>query len=273
MSDTSPTVTRAALWARRRRRLEAYGRWTTPFVDPTPAREHIHDLRTRYGLSADGVGHLAGLTPGIVEQITNPGHHQYRTTIRRETAAAILAARFDLAALPEATQVAAQGTQRRIRALARVGWSQRHLADRLGVTNSAVNSYLSPRRKRVATPVARAIAALYDELAMQPGPDAKAARWAELRNWPPPLAWDDDSIDDVNATPDGVPATNATRNGTGVVNADTLDDLATWGYTLQQAADRLGVTNSAIDHGIRRHAPHLRERFSHNATAQKEHIA
>lgn len=96
--------------------------------------------------------------------------------------------------------VDATGTRRRIRALMRIGWSLHEQARRLGV---AVQSLSRTHRQRdhVLLSTAQKVAALYDELSMTPGTCVRARNHAERRNWPPPLAWDDDEIDDPAAQP------------------------------------------------------------------------
>ena len=169
------------------------------------------------------------------------------------------------------------GTRRRLQALHRVGWSSQEIGDRLGVTRIAVNN-LMRREGPVRRSTAERIAALYDQVWDQVPPvrTGKAAgvrprdmaRAAAL-GWALPMQWDDETIDDPAATPwtDAAPR-GAHVPGHGVVNADSLTDCAEWGLTVQEAAHRLGVTKDAIEVGITRHAPELRERFARNLAAK-----
>jgi transcriptional regulator with XRE-family HTH domain len=92
------------------------------------------------------------------------------------------------------------GTRRRIRALARIGWSLHEVARRLGVpVQSLSRAHRHSGHVRLAT--AQKVAALYDELSMTPGPSVHARCHAERQGWPPPLAWDDDDIDNPTARP------------------------------------------------------------------------
>lgn len=100
------------------------------------------------------------------------------------------------------------GTARRLHALSAVGWSQRMIGERYGVAPSTVGwwSKMTNTTPRVANLVRR----IYDDLAMMQPPQetkyqkqavSKAKRAARLNGWPPPLAWDDDTIDDPTAEP------------------------------------------------------------------------
>lgn len=108
----------------------------------------------------------------------------------------------------------------------------------------------------------RAVATAYEQLWDVPAPRrdqrekisaARAQGRAQREGWAPPLAWDDAALDDPAATPhtDAGPARR--QHGGGVVNHDSLTDCAIeWGLTITQAAHRLGVSKSTIDHGLRR---------------------
>jgi hypothetical protein len=95
--------------------------------------------------------------------------------------------------------VPAVGTQRRLQALAAIGWSSLAIADRLGVTPQTLRRLHGQRQCWTAT--RDKIAALYDELSMTPGGNRRAATWAAKRGWSVPLSWDDDEIDDPAAVP------------------------------------------------------------------------
>lgn len=106
-------------------------------------------------------------------------------------------------AIPAWTPV---GIQRRLRALAALGWSGKAVGDRIGSHGTTVNALRRRENpKHVRYPFAQRITALYEELCMTLPPTGSSA--TECRNeavtkgWLPPLAWDDDTIDDPNANP------------------------------------------------------------------------
>lgn len=96
------------------------------------------------------------------------------------------------------------GTVRRLRALSAIGWSQSYLAARLGKATSAVHILVVGRHDRVQRRIADAVAALYDELSMTPGPSEYARTTARRNGWAAPLAWDEDAIDQPDARPQGM---------------------------------------------------------------------
>lgn len=92
----------------------------------------------------------------------------------------------------------ATGTVRRIRALARIGWTYTHIAD-AARTSRRIEHYAG--QKWVTHEVAAAIDRAYDLLSMTPGPSFRTANRAAKAGWLPPLAWDDASLDDPAAQP------------------------------------------------------------------------
>jgi hypothetical protein len=249
---TLPNQVRAAK-ARRRRKLAA--RHGPAWVDPAPAREHIARLQADHGISLAAVGRLAGIQTSMVEHLCNPGHSQYRRWITRDTARRILDARFDLDQLDDRMQIDVIGTQRRIRALCRVGWSQILIAERLGISPKAVGFYLNPNRRYVTARVARSIRDLYAELESRRGPSETSARWAASRGWPPPIAWDDDTIDHPDTRPDVSCLVRPSTRAAG----DVLDDVR-WvlahepHLTKAQVATRLRMEPDAVSAALTRAA-------------------
>lgn len=94
------------------------------------------------------------------------------------------------------------GTTRRLQALVALGYSQRHLADLLSSHQSWVSKLLDNERNHVNAGTAQRIADLYNRISMTPGPCDRARRAAQIKGWAPPLAWDEDAIDDPRAQAD-----------------------------------------------------------------------
>lgn len=100
----------------------------------------------------------------------------------------------------KARMVDATGTRRRIQALTAAGWDHTTIAVRLGLAGrSSVQGMLRYQRVRLTT--AQRVGRLYDQLAGQPGPSVRAAFQARQYGYAPPLAWDEDTIDDPAAGP------------------------------------------------------------------------
>lgn len=94
------------------------------------------------------------------------------------------------------------GTQRRLRALAAVGWRYADIADEVGASRTRIGHLAVGLFPTVHRDTAAAIADVYDRLSMTAGPSDRSRAVAAGRGWPPPLAWDDETIDDPAARPD-----------------------------------------------------------------------
>jgi hypothetical protein len=150
------------------------------------------------------------------------------------------------------------GTRRRLQALMNRGWSPAALEQAAGLPAAAVSAVVAGRRG--ARLVDRQVAAAYDQLWNQDPPlatprdraRAAAARTqAERREWPPPMAWDDELIDqpDASPAPGWKPRPTQLRRA-----ADLAEDMAFvrehGGYnqaTVQVVAARLGVSPAALE--------------------------
>ena len=90
------------------------------------------------------------------------------------------------------------GSTRRLQALTAIGWDTDTLATELGWTSTqlakALTGHTPPHTRHHIT-------ALYDLLSMTPGPSTQARQHAQQHGWPPPLAWDDEHLDNPDATP------------------------------------------------------------------------
>lgn len=157
------------------------------------------------------------------------------------------------------------GARRRVEALACLGWSMRSLsrmlgwhADRLQVLLSSYDGVSPANHARIC--------ALYDRLWDKPAPQRtkgerisarRAIAIAQRLGYKPPLAWDDDTIDDPAARPalanshgrtfvDRVAVEEAKFGRPVRLTPDerriAVAELTAAGYTAQEIADRVGVT-------------------------------
>ena len=92
------------------------------------------------------------------------------------------------------------GTVRRLQALMFLGWRRGDIAERAGVSVGAVKEWM--RGERITARTAARVAAIYDDMWSTPGPSKITAGKARHLGYVSPLAWDDDTIDDPDATPD-----------------------------------------------------------------------
>lgn len=268
----------ASAYERRRAKDRAYGR--DAYVDAAPARAHIQRLQAQ-GMGWKRIARAAGLNESVVWKIIYGDHSRNLAPSRRvtpKTSEKILAVTLDLA--PGAT-IDGTGTRRRLQALVAIGWSISELARRLDALPSNFGATIHGR-KQVTVATATKARDLYEQLWDTPAPPSgrhgsvpiRARNYAKRMGWVPPLAWDDETIDDPAAAPhsDELAARRGAK-GAGRVNADSLHDCAIdWGMTREQAADRLGVTKSGIEHALQRlddpDTTALRRAFARNAVAQ-----
>lgn len=199
-------------YERKRTRQQAYGHH--PYVDAQPAREHVRALMSA-GVGLKRIAKLSGVPHGSVAKLIYGEAHRNLAPskrIRPATSKKLLA--VQLPSDPTAGQLAAgarvdaTGTRRRLQALVAIGYSQSRLAQRLGLLPTNFPTLLA--RDGVTARTAREVVALYDELWNTPqyGTDHRsrisanrARRMAAKRGWPPPMAWDDDTIDAPDAEP------------------------------------------------------------------------
>lgn len=109
------------------------------------------------------------------------------------------------------TQVPSLGTTRRLRALAAIGWTQKDVAAELGLSPQRINHLTRGRYPLLYPSTVAAVTAVYDRLGMvvpidppvvkERGqrPHEACRRRARRLGWKPPLAWDDDTIDNPRA--------------------------------------------------------------------------
>lgn len=205
-------------------RQSAYGRWQ-PYVDAAPAREHVRALMAA-GVGLKQINKTSGVSHGCLWKLiygkkNADGSQRPTTKLRQNTVDRLLAVRPSH--LADGARIDATGTRRRVQALVTIGWSQSKLAARLGMLPGNFNKTFTGDRVVVST--ARAVTELYDELWDQTPPRAthrdkiaysRSVNFARARDWLPPLAWDETSIDD----PDASPATDVVEDEAG------LDEIA-----------------------------------------------
>lgn len=196
---------------RARNRAKAYGRYQG-YVDAAPVREHIlalsaagvglKTITVRTGVSG---GQLCSILYGRGRRGNSPRRPQRK--VMPEVRDRIFAVPLDAEPAP-GTRVDPTGTRRRLEALVALGWSQAQLAERLGMARANFGKTL--RAEHVLKSTADRVRALFDELwdATPPASThrqkiavARSRRIAAERGWLPPLAWDDDTIDDPDAQP------------------------------------------------------------------------
>lgn len=154
---------------------------------------HLAKL-ARQGMGYRAVARAAEVSQTTVQAIRNGT----RASTSAETRAAIMAVRSDPFWVPTV------GLGRRLRALAWMGYSQAVLAQRSGTVVAVIQDLMADITKLARHDNAARICAAYDELWQTPGPSKRSRNHAIRHGWAPPMAWDDDTIDDPKAKPVGM---------------------------------------------------------------------
>lgn len=261
---------------RDRTRDKLYGRWNG-YVDAQPAREHVQSLMNQ-GMGLKRIVAVSGISQGSIWKLMYgkrqpDGALKPSKRITPSVEQRLLATPLDLA---DGAVVRNVGTARRIQALVARGWSMSKIGLRLGITPTNMTPVANGTRD-VTAATAKAVAELYDELWNTEPPHhehrdkiaySRAVTHAKRLGWAPPLAWDDDTIDDPAATPELGAKPHATGGRPHALHVEDieflLDDepLA----TAARLGDRLRVTGDAIQQACRRgDRLDLLERLARNA--------
>jgi hypothetical protein len=240
----------SSLYTTRRKRQIAYGRWE-PYVDATPAREHVQRLRAA-GIGWKRVAELAGLSASTVDKLVYGAPERGMgpsKRIRHATAEKILAVQPGLENLGDKALVDGTGTRRRLQALVASGWSQSKLAVQLGMTPANFGPLL--KRTRLHADTVRAVHALYERLWDCPPPESewrdkiaasRSRTYAAERGWARPMAWDE-NIDDPTASPEGV---GSAKSRGKLPPAEDIAWLVQGGDSVEVIADRYGTTVDGV---------------------------
>jgi plasmid maintenance system antidote protein VapI len=189
-----------------------------------------------------------------------PGHRDGCTTDRHDTASAyrwgcrcpkareqhrLYYKRRRQGRLPDAS-VDATGTIRRIEALHALGWRQKDIAAHLGARWQSVAGMRIAGRVYRST--ADRIAQVYDRLSMTPGPSKLGRERALARGLVPPLAWDDETIDDPAAQPNYGPVRpRAEILAAAADRRAEVDRLDRAGLTIAKIAARLEIGERSVN--------------------------
>ena len=222
---------------------------THSYVDAELARTHtrrllevltVSQIEQRSGVHRTAIRILVGDWPG-----TAPSKR-----ISRKTHTALMGVRAERVGQETSGLVDPAGTVRRLRALIALGWDARYIGRRLGMSSCTVPRLTHDETTLVLVSTRDAVRALYDELSLTLPPEGRTRTMAQNRarraGWAPPLAWDDDTIDDPSAAPEG----HDRRDGKFRYRDDVLEDFedTRWEHQgdVRAAALRLGMTHSGL---------------------------
>lgn len=180
----------------------ACGTWK-PFVDAEPVRAHVLSLMAA-GIGRRRISTLTGISQSTLQKLLSGKVGRPPTLqVRPAMADKLFAITASTVAIAAGANINPIGTQRRIQGLAVLGWTLTEQGRRIGW--EAGNYIAILGREQIVRATADKVATLYEQLSMQPAPSGYGATrvkaMAMRRRWFPPLAWDDEQIDDPAAVP------------------------------------------------------------------------
>lgn len=233
-------------YARMRSRRVAYATFDqslATLLDSAPVRAHLAQLRAA-GLGRRTIADKSGVAQTVIDRLLGLSRSRPARRVRPDTERRILSVTVE--DLANSAVVDGTGTARRLQALVAIGWTQHELARRIGWTPANLCSLMHARRP-VTAATARRVAGLYDELSMTPASSSRARSTARRNGWVPPLAWDDDDIDD----PSFAPAADAIRSDAERTHIEDILELDARGITLAAIAARVGLAEATVKERLR----------------------
>jgi len=212
---------------RRKVRMGIFG-----YRDATPVLDHLAKLRD-LGWTWEQIGDAAGIAATVPNGLWRG---RYRR-IQGDGYTALLS--VPLTPQRSRRGLDSCGTRRRVQALAWMGWPATEVAKRAGIPVSTLQTLIMPTR-RISYGYAARVAEVYETLSHLQGPSKVAAGKARGLGFAPPLAWDDDTIDDPAAVPDFGDAPHRR------VEADEIRHLRAGGCPDWDIARRLGIAESYL---------------------------
>lgn len=205
-------------------------------VPTTAVEAHIRNLVDNHRVSHRAIAEAAGVSPFIVSDISRG----IKKSLHRDTEKAILGVSFAaVLKRPNAEGfVPNVGGRRRIQALMAMGWRHQDLSPIAGLNTANI---IHQRGEWFTKRKHDAIKRLYDQLWDKRGPATTLSINRIIKaGYAPPLAWDDDTIDDPNAEPDLGTKTPSER----VEDVEFLvNDAISW----DEIPARLGVDPRALE--------------------------
>lgn len=217
-------------------------------VSAERTRQHLHALKAA-GVSVREISRRTGYSTSLLERI-------YRGVLTGTTQST----QDDVLSIPvphlrryDKSRIDATGTRRRIRALVAIGHSLKVIAEDAGLSHDVPTriSRVDNPHQWVHIDVADKIRATYDRLWDQTPPQntprqrdkaTMSRNRATANGWLPPLAWDDDQIDDPAYTPNVTHIRKQTMADAAAHRLDELEHLLASGEALRSAVIRAGYS-------------------------------
>lgn len=203
-------------------------------VDAGPTQAHI-DALAALGVGTPRIAELVGMQQLSVWKIRHQGY------VFASTAAKILALPLTADLAYDGAKVSPVGAGRRLQALQVYGYTVAELGERCGIAKRTVVKIMSDDKQFVTAGAARSIARVFTELQFTPGLNEVTKRRSLRKGWVPPLAWDEDEIDN----PAAEPYRPTEADEVDAWHEDYLD-LKDQGLTNLQIAERWGIQRDTL---------------------------
>lgn len=211
------------------------------------------DTWTRDGYTAEWISSATGIPFTTVWTLTRNTETPHIATAR-----ALLAADITTATTGSRP---AHGTTRRLQALAAIGHTLYDIEAASGLPINTTSGYQNGKRERVTAETWHRVNAAWDKLANTPGRSQRTRNRAAANGWAPPLAWDEESIENIDSRPFGSDgskdvvdpvvvaracAGDAPATMTRAERAEATRVLTERGMSAAQIAGMLGVTDRTV---------------------------
>lgn len=239
-------------------RHRAAGGTPTGLVDDAASvAAHIRALNDA-GVGSPRLAELTGINEATIQRLARGLHRPYQ-----RTADAIF--RVQVPDIPQRAKIASPGRRipilgstRRVQALVANGWTLHQISRDHGIERSVLTHIATGSQTWVFARTAMDIAAIFARMQMVRGSSAKAFNRARREGWPPPLCWDEETIDDPAAQPDwSAVARHAPRPGRALFMpppefAALVEDHRLLGRSDDDIAARLGMTLETFQRRLHR---------------------
>lgn len=177
----------------------APGDGASELIDVVEVRTHLLYLQ-RCGVSQRAVAETSAVAEPTIARILTGAQRRVRSDIAGRLLSTSPRDTYDR--VTDEGFVPRVGAQRRVRALFSQGWTDAALTGRTGTPPGSFRAVASrPGRRWISARWWRLVAKTYDELWNRAGPHEPNRRHAKRYGWQPPMAWDEESIDDPLAGP------------------------------------------------------------------------
>ncbi|MFE5550247.1 hypothetical protein ACFQ71_41890 [Streptomyces sp. NPDC056534] len=210
-----------------------------------PVIDHLHALQLRYDRASRAfIARTAGVNPStlacaLLDHSRNPRRGIHTAVGRRILALEELPP----PACPRRTQVTDTGLLRRLRALCAAGWTLGDIGAAGNISAKTLTAFATSHHPRGTPALRGAVLAGWEELSHRPGPSPAARSRAQSKGWAPPLAWDNETIDDPATPPSGIRNPGHQPPWDPDLLQHELRFLTRLGLSKAQALKRLGLGN------------------------------